>query len=217
MSLPAGSAPRFSSWNWRLAAGLLAAVTAGCSSTVSPNAARDKQFAENSGYKRVDVAKFGGKVTVDGQPPTKDAKLFVILNDFSHLDENAKLSAPKLFTPCDAEGNFGFTTSELHDGVAAGKYVVTFVELPIPQSGGGADSGHFRVPKGFAGGAAKKYHGPDELKNLYNDPDKNVKEDKYVLELKPPGKDDYQFELSVAGKDVVPLGPNAVKEIKTVR
>jgi hypothetical protein len=215
MSLPAGCAPRFSGWS--LAAGLLVAVTAGCNKNVSPNEARDKQFAENSGYKKVNVAKFSGKVTVDGQPPTKDAKLFVILNDFSHLDENAKRTAPRLYTACDPEGNFGFTTNELHDGVATGKYVVTFVELPIPQSGGAAADGHFKVPKGLGGGAAKKYHGPDELKNLYNDPDKNVKEDKYVLDLKPPGKDDYQFELSVAGKDVVPLGPNAVKEIKTVR
>jgi hypothetical protein len=71
------------------------------------------------------------------------------------------------------------------------------------------------VPK--LGGGAKKYFGPDELKNLYSDPDKNAKEDIYVLDVKPPGKDNYQFELSIAGKEVVPRGPNAVKEIKTVR
>jgi hypothetical protein len=191
-------------------------LAAGCDKTVSPDAARQKQFDENTGYKRVDVAKFAGKVTVDGQPPPAGSKLFVILNDFNHLDENAKLPAPRLSAPCDEAGNFAFSTNDRHDGVAVGKYVVTFVEFKVPQSGGGADSGHFKVPKAF-GSAAKRYRG-DELKNLYNDPDKNATEtDKYVFDLKPPGKDDYVFDLSIAGKDVVPPGPNAVKEIKTPR
>jgi hypothetical protein len=214
MSLPARCAPRFSSW--RLAAGLLVAVTAGCSGTVNPNAARDKQYAENTQYKRVEVAKFGGKVTVDGQPPDKGSKLFVILNDFNHLNENANLQTPKLFIGCDEAGNFAFTTNEKNDGVGVGKYVVTFVEFKVPSGGGGSDSGRFRA-KGF-GASAKRYRGPDELKNLYSDPDKNAKEtDNYVLDLKPPGKDDYQFDLSIAGKDAVPAGPNAVKEIRAAR
>jgi hypothetical protein len=215
MFLHADCALRCSGWS--LAAGLFIAVAAGCNSTVSPDAAREKQYADNAAYKKVDVAKFAGKVTVDGQPPAKESKLFVILNDINHLDENAKLPAPRLYASCDAEGNFAFTTNERHDGVALGKYVVTFVQFKVPQSGGSADTGRFKVPKGF-GGAAKRYQAPDELKNLYSDPDANSKEtDKYVFDAKPPGKEDYAFELSVAGKDVVPAGANAVKSIKTAR
>ena len=128
---------------------------------------------ENTQYKRVEVAKFGGKVTIDGQAPDKDSKLFVILNDFNHLDENAKLPAPKFFIACDDAGNFGFTTNEKNDGVAVGKYVVTFVQFKAPRTGGGSDAARYKA-KAFAG-SAKKYRGPDELKNLYSDPDKNAK------------------------------------------
>ena len=213
MSLQAGCAPRLISW--KLAASLLVAVTAGCNSTVSPTAARDKQYADNAAYKKVEVAKFAGKVTIDGQPPDKDSKVFVIMNDINHLDENAKLNAPRLFMACDDAGNFSFTTNEKDDGIAVGKYVVTFLELKTPKTGGTSEGARFKAK---SLGAAKKYRGPDELKNLYSDPDKNAKEtDKYVLDLKPPGKADYLFDLSIAGKDVVPPGPNAVKEIRTVR
>jgi hypothetical protein len=52
---------------------------------------------------------------------------------------------------------------------------------------------------------------PDDLKNLYNDPDKNANEETYKLDLKLPGQDGYQVDLAVAGKDAVKTpGPNAV-------
>ena len=51
----------------------------------------------------------------------------------------------------------------------------------------------------------------DELNNLYNDPDKNIKEGAFLLDVQLPGKDDYRFALAVAGKKpVLKAGPNAV-------
>ena len=41
----------------------------------------------------------------------------------------------------------------------------------------------------------------DALKNLYNDPDVNAKDEKFRLEATPPGKTDWTFDLQVAGKD----------------
>jgi hypothetical protein len=55
---------------------------------------------------------------------------------------------------------------------------------------------------------------PDELKNLYNDPDKNAKEEKFKLDLKLPGQEGYQVDLAVAGKEPVETpGPNAVTRL----
>src|SRR5579871_4981255 len=44
----------------------------------------DEWFKNNPKAKRDTLAKFAGRVTVDGQPPAKDQKLFVILNDPDH-------------------------------------------------------------------------------------------------------------------------------------
>jgi hypothetical protein len=143
MFLLAGSAPRCS--RWRFAAGLLIVVAAGCNRTESPDAAREKQFADNPGYKKIEAAKLSGKVTIDGQPPSKDSKLFVILNESAHLDENAKLPTPKLYAVCDEEGNFAFTTNERHDGAAVGKYVVT-LNFPSRNQAGRQRTGILRCP-----------------------------------------------------------------------
>ena len=90
MAFPARPAPDRSSV--RLAAGLfLAAAVAGCNSRPSAQQALDQQIKQNPQFKKEIVVKFAGKVTVDGQPPEKDCKLFVILNNPQHLDENAHL------------------------------------------------------------------------------------------------------------------------------
>jgi len=103
---------------------------------------------------------------------------------------------PKLFTGCDPEGKFSFRTYLAGDGVVAGKYVVTFVALHPPAS---------RRVTGVT-----LFSPPDELKNLYNDPDQNVKDEKFNLDLQSPGKDDYEFDLAVAGmQPVETLGPYA--------
>lgn len=217
MSLFPGCAP--SSSKTRIAVlSLLAIGLAGCPRTLSPDQVRQNAVDGNAGLREVVVARLGGKVSVDGRPPAKGSKLFVILNDFAHLDENAKRPNPRLYTMCDQEGKFAFTTNNPHDGTAVGKYVVTFVQFPIPSNTGTGAGSHFLAPgAGLSGVSSKRYRGPDELKNLYSDPDQNAREDKYVIDLKPPGKDDYEFDLTIAGNDMAPDGPNAVKEIRTVR
>jgi hypothetical protein len=59
------------------------------------------------------------------------------------------------------------------------------------------------------------FAGPDELKNLYNDPEKNKNDAAFLVDVQPPGRTDYQFDLSVAGKDpVIKPGPHAVTWVK---
>ena len=56
---------------------------------------------------------------------------------------------------------------------------------------------------------------PDELKNLYNDPDKNSQNPDFKIELTPPGKTDYTFDLKVAGEQPPEkMGPNATNTIR---
>jgi hypothetical protein len=45
------------------------------------------------------------------------------------------------------------------------------------------------------------YRDPDGLKNLYNDPEKNKDIPEFMVDLAEPGRDDYQFNLTVAGKE----------------
>jgi hypothetical protein len=195
------------------AALFFAAAASGCNSQRSGNQALDDQFKDNPQFKKTAVAKFAGTVPVDGQPPAKEWKLYVILTDAQHLDENAHADKPRLCAPCDSEGKFAFGTYDKADGVAVGKYVVTFVELhaPVAKTFGGKSRGAVSM------GARPSYLGPDELKNLYNDPDKNKDEPTFNVDLQPPGKDNYTFDLAVAGKETAPAGPNAVTKIKLGR
>jgi len=59
---------------------------AGCGGTQTAEQALDRQFQQHPEFKKSTLAKFSGRVTVDGKPPSKDAqlkdaRLFVILND----------------------------------------------------------------------------------------------------------------------------------------
>ena len=45
--------------------------------------------------------------------------------------------------------------------------------------------------------------GPDQLKNLYNDPDKNKSIPEFHIDHKAPGRKDYVFDLKLAGKEPV--------------
>jgi hypothetical protein len=195
---------------------LLAATLAGCNAkpTTSAEQEADVKFDNNPKSRMLPVAKFAGKVTVDGQPPKKDGKLFVILTDSKHLDEHASGQLPKLYAVCNAEGSFAFGTYDLKngkDGVFTGKYVVTFVQLhkysgSTTKAGRPVAPGSSRRPQ-----TSVKYALPDDLKNLYSDPDTNVKDKRFKLDLQPPGKDDYQFNLAVIDKDpVAKAAPHAV-------
>jgi hypothetical protein len=149
------------------------------------------------------VAKFAGHVSIDGQPPEKDTKLLVILNDPQHLE--VPKDGPKLRAVCDADGNFSFTTYLKNDGVPTGKYTVTFAQLHSPTSKG---------PHLGRGGFSREYVGPDGLKNLYNDPEKNKSEAEFNIDVATPGKGDYDFNLSVAGKTGVSPAQYAVTRIQ---
>jgi hypothetical protein len=65
------------------------------------------------------------------------------------------------------------------------------------------------------GSLLREYVGPDDLKNLYNDPQKNVNDTTFVIDVTQPGRDDYEFNLSVAGKEgVATPGEYAITKIQ---
>jgi hypothetical protein len=160
-----------------LAAGLAALAlcslsAAGCSHTPTEQEALKKSLEVNNRTEQT-VVPFSGTVTVDGQPPVADRRtpLFVIAYDPKNPPKGRQ--AP-FTTRCDKEGHFQFNTYGTGDGLPAGSYVALFVQ---PKADG------------------------DALKNLYNDPDKNDKEERFQINLTPPGKTNWSFELTVAGKE----------------
>jgi hypothetical protein len=174
---------------------LAAVVLEGC----SQNSAREEEYSKNNARatEKPAVGKFAGHVTVDGLTQVGAGKLFVFLTDPQHLEKWTNL------TTCKQDGSFEFMTNFPGDGVRVGKYVVGFAALqPLAKAKGG----------GPAGGP-KPYRGPDGLKNLYNDPDKNKDIQEFVVEVTQPGRTDYEFNLTVAGKEAVAPGPHAVKAV----
>jgi hypothetical protein len=168
---------------------VLTASLQGCSQQKSGKEAVDQYFKANPDAKRANVAKFAGTVTIDGQPPEKggDYKLFLLLNDPQNLQK-----LPTRYLEVNDDGSFEFMTYLAGDGVPPGKYVVEFAQLHLPRQ---------RQRQG--GGVARNYVGPDKLKNLYNDPEKNKDNPEFMVDIAEPGRTDYQFNLSVAGKDPV--------------
>jgi hypothetical protein len=134
------------------------------------------------------VAKFSGIVTIDGQTPSLPPRYAVLLILYS--DKDAKPGHETIYrTVCDKEGHFEFTRYSKGDGVPPGTYTVLFEAL-MPRSG-------------------SRFTGADQLKNLYNDPDKSP----FHVDITPPGKTDWDFNLEIAGKDPVSPGPRAVTRI----
>ncbi len=187
----ARDAPRFS-LTCVVLAFFAAAALEGCGGRPSEQQAVDEFFKNNSKSKQEAVARFAGRVTVDGLPPSRQlSRLFVILSDPQKLEKPKDGSIR--FASCDEQGNFEFTTYVKGDGVPYGKYVVTFVQLHKPTRAGQRGVGFIQ-----------EFVGPDNLKNLYNDPQKNRNEKDFAVEVQSPGRTDYEFALSVAGKDPVP-------------
>jgi hypothetical protein len=178
-----------------------AAVLGGCGPQSSQQRF-DEAAKQIPGFQKSSVARFGGKVLIDGQPPgeDKDKKVFVVLKDPAHPAEKGKKAV------CNPDGSFDFMTYFPHDGVPAGKYIVTIVQF-----------GRMKTGRSFGGGGlgpAALFGGADGLKGLYSDPDHNAKDDKFVVNVEPPGKSDYEFDLAVAGKDQREPGPNATRMIR---
>jgi len=177
------------------ASGVLAALamllTAGCGRGPSTQQAVDAQL-ETLHLEREPLGRFAGKVTMDGQPPPleRGKVLLIMLYNQTHPEKNK----PALYTACQKDGKFEFYTYTAGDGVPLGTYVVLFAQLTSSRGRGLVQ--------------------PDGLKNLYDDPEKNSQDKDFVVTVTQPGKTDYEFNLSLAGKDPVKTpGPHAVTEI----
>ena len=164
------------------------ASLAGCAKPANESL---EAFLKQAGPARANIFPLAGKVTIDGQPPhlERPDRLLVMLTDPSKPD-----SPRRLYRQCDDEGNFAFTTFVKGDGVPAGTYVVTFAVLKL-------------TPRGFVG--------PDQLKNLYNDPERNAENRDFNIAHQSPGKTDYAFDLKLAGLEgLANAGAKALTELR---
>jgi hypothetical protein len=161
-------------------------VVAGCSSGQTANQAIDKAW-ESAGQKREAVYPLAGKVTVDGLPPDLAQWEWIVMM----LKDPANPKANGPIRLISRSGEFAFGTFAKDDGVKAGTYIATFSKLKRGQQ--------------------KEYPGPDQFQNLYDDPDRNLKESPELkIDHRPPGKKDYEFDLKIAGREAAAAGPNAV-------
>jgi hypothetical protein len=174
-------------WQWSVL--LVLAAAAGCSSRQSPEQ-RIKIALDTAGMTGTSLYPIAGTVTIDGVPPTFDEqrKHLVLM-----LYDPKKPDLPVGKRPhCLAreDGTFRFT----EDGIEPGHYVLLFAVLRRKGQG--------------------NFIGPDQLNNLYNDPDVNAKSLEFVIEHQAPGKKDYQFNLEFAGKPPVTApGPHAMTNV----
>ncbi len=145
------------------------------------------------GETREAVYPLAGKVMIDGQPAQSrrtENPVLVILNDTSKPDAPPR---ERRRVEVDPEGAFAFSTYQPGDGVPAGTYVVTIVQF------------RFNKKKGLMG--------PDQLKNLYSDPEKNALLKDFVISHQSPGKRDYVFNLEIEGKEAGTPGPHTLTEL----
>jgi hypothetical protein len=172
---------------------LVLPLIAGCGGAPSAQARIDGEM-QRMGKTRDKVFPLAGRVLLDGQPANfkkASQKLIVMLNDPAHPE--APLGA-RPFVECGPDGRFTFNSYLEADGVPSGHYVVTFAQLI------------YRKKRGHCG--------PDGLKNLYNDPDENVKVAEFNIDHHAPGKTDYVFDLQVAGREPISSpGPKALVAI----
>jgi hypothetical protein len=168
---------------------LVCLAAAGCNKTQSPQQALDSQM-QTLHIQKEPLGQFAGKVTIDSQPPAipRGKALVVILCDQKNPEK------PVQYTICNNDGSFSFYTYSKADGVRLGSYVVLFAELTVTRRSG--------------------LRPPDELKNLYNDPDKNAQNKDFVVTVAAPGKTDYDFNLQLAGKEPATPGPHTVTQIR---
>jgi len=162
---------------------------AGCGG--SPSA--DERIADamkKTGQTRNEVYPLAGKVTIDGGPPNLASpnRLVVMLNDPSKPDVPV---GSRPYVEAHENGEFAFTTYHKDDGCLPGKYILTFAVLR----------------KKFRTGLV----GPDQLNNLYNDPEKNA--ERFAIDHQAPGNASYAFNLEIAGKELGTPGPKSITEL----
>jgi hypothetical protein len=170
----------------------LGAFALGCSGRQSADQALDNAL-KTVGGQRASVAKFAGKVLIDGKPPgdIRPAATLIILYDPKNPPTSSRLPIYAVCKPDD--GSFEFTTYNKGDGVPTGSYIVLFAQMEQI----------LMINTGF--------YPPDRFKNLYNDPETSA----FKIEVTAPGKSDWLFELEVAGKEPNDSpGPQAIKQIR---
>ncbi len=172
-----------------VAAALGLGAVVGCTNTPS-SAQRLEEAYKSSGIKRTTVYPLSGRVSIDNAAPTfKKRRMGLIV--MAYNASNPDVPATGSYTPVKADGTFEFVDG----GLPPGKYVLLFAAL------------HYDKKKGLIG--------PDELKNLYNDPDVNAKKEEFVINLDSAGKTDCQINLSVAGEAPKSPGPKALTHIES--
>ncbi len=148
-----------------------------------------------AGVQKTQVFPLEGTVTIDGQAPDfgrANKHLLVILFDPKQPDVPA---AERPHVIVKKNGQFTFSTYLAQDGVEPGHYVVTFAA--------------------FRRKGAGTFIGPDQLNNLYNDPDLNGAKAEFNMEHGSPGKKDYSFNLEIAGKEPAKPGPRTVTTLNS--
>jgi hypothetical protein len=122
-------------------------------------------------------ATFSGTVTVDNRTPAVEPRHALLLLLYDPTQPATQARSPR-YAVVQHDGSFKFE----HGGVPPGSYVALFAELQRGRPG--------------------TFRGPDLLKNLYNDPDKNQNVESFKVEIPAAGKTQ-NFNLEVAGKDAV--------------
>src|SRR5579872_2844792 len=95
-----------------LVASMMAILGDGCGTQTAQQAV-ERQYKANPQLKRAELARFAGKVTVDGQPPAPGTIILVLLND---PKMPSRQNHPRQFTACAPDGTFEFSTSLKGDG-----------------------------------------------------------------------------------------------------
>jgi hypothetical protein len=162
----------------------LAALVAGCGGRDSPEQEierRRKEFKEPV----VNHAEFSGTVTIDKQSPEIEPRHVLLLMLYDPKSPPTETKPPR-YAIVQNNGTFKFGKG----GVPPGSYVALFAELQRGRPG--------------------TFRGPDLLKNLYNDPDKNQNIEAFKVDVPQSGKTQ-NFNLEVSGKDpVTPRGEHSI-------
>jgi hypothetical protein len=163
---------------------LFALVAAGCGGESAEQAIARRQKELKLPQK--EVVKFSGTATIDGQPPEVPDGHALLVALCAPNDPPPDKKPPR-YAIVHKDGTFQFG----EDGVVPASYVVAIALLRRGKPG--------------------SFRGPDALHNLYNDPEKNASLEGFALDLKPPGKTNANFNLTVAGQEPVATpGPKAL-------